>query len=191
MFREMKTDVKMHPPSDLRGSIPTFVGLTSGVVHDVHFLETAPPEEELVVILDRGYLDFERLYAVHRLHDFFMIRAKQNLRLRRLSFSPVDKESRVRVDLIIYAYPELLRRMAIYNVENRRRLVFVTNLFSVSPKTFANLYKQRWQAEKIYKWIKEHLRIKSFYSTSANAVRPQFWVAIIVYLLFVIVKKRS
>lgn len=197
-FRETKAAVKMHTLLDLRGSIPTFVGLTSGAVHDVHFLDVAPLEEESVVTMDRGYLDFERLYTVHRLPALFVIRAKRNLRFRRLSSSPVDKTCGVRVDQIIALmgtrsrkdYPESLRRVAFYDGENHRRLVFLTNLFSVSPKTVADIYKQRWQVELFFKWIKGHLRIKSFYGTSANAVKTQVWVAIIVYLLVAIAKKR-
>jgi len=176
-FRKTKAAVKMHTLLDLRGSIPTFVGLTSGAVHDVHFLDVVPLEEESVVTMDRGYLDFERLYAVHRLPAFFVIRAKRNLRFRRLSSSPVDKTCGVRVDQIIALmgtksrqdYPESLRRVAFYDGENHRRLVFLTNLFTVSPKTVADIYKQRWKVELFFKWIKGHLRIKSFYGTSANA----------------------
>ena len=197
-FRKTKAAVKMHTLLDLRGSIPTFVGLTSGAVHDVNFLDVVPLEEESVVTMDRGYLDFERLYAVHRLPAFFVIRAKRNLRFRRLSSSPVDKTCGVRVDQIIALmgtksrqdYPESLRRVAFYDGENHRRLVFLTNLFTVSPKTVADIYKQRWKVELFFKWIKGHLRIKSFYGTSANAVKTQVWVAIIVYLLVAIAKKR-
>jgi transposase len=188
----------MHTLLDLRGSIPTFVGLTSGAVHDVQFLDVAPIEEESIVTLDRGYLDFERLYAVHRLPAFFVIRAKRNLRFRRLSSSLADKTCGVRVDQIIALmgtrsrkdYPESLRRVAFYDMKNHRRLVFLTNLFAVSAKTVADIYKQRWQVELFFKWIKGHLRIKSFYGTSANAVKTQVWVAIIVYLLVAIAKKR-
>jgi len=197
-FRKTKAAVKMHTLLDLRGSIPTFVGLTSGAVHDVNFLDVVPLEEESVVTMDRGYLDFERLYAVHRLPAFFVIRAKRNLRFRRLSSSPVDKTCGVRVDQIIALmgtqsrkdYPESLRRVAFYDMKNHRRLVFLTNLFTVSPKTVADIYKQRWQVELFFKWIKGHLRIKSFYGTSANAVKTLVWVAIIVYLLVAIAKKR-
>jgi hypothetical protein len=197
-FRKTKAAVKMHTLLDLRGSIPTFVGLTSGAVHDIHFLDVVPLEEESVVTMDRGYLDFERLYAVHRLPAFFVIRAKRNLRFRRLSSSPVDKTCGVRVDQIIALmgtrsrkdYPESLRRVAFYDMKNHRRLVFLTNLFTVSPKTVADIYKQRWQVELFFKWIKGHLRIKSFYGTSANAVKIQVWVALIVYLLVAIAKKR-
>ena len=197
-FRKTKAAVKMHTLLDLRGSIPTFVGLTSGAVHDINFLDVVPLEEESAVTMDRGYLDFERLYAVHRLPAFFVIRAKRNLRFRRLSSSPVDKTCGVRVDQIIALmgtrsrkdYPESLRRVAFYDMKNHRRLVFLTNLFTVSPKTVADIYKQRWQVELFFKWIKGHLRIKSFYGTSANAVKTQVWVAVIVYLLVAIAKKR-
>ena len=197
-FRKTKAAVKMHTLLDLRGSIPTFVGLTSGAVHDVNFLDVVPLEEESVVTMDRGYLDFERLYAVHRLPAFFVIRAKRNLRFRRLSSSTVDKTCGVRVDQIIALmgtrsrkdYPESLRRVGFYDGKNHQRLVFLTNLFSVSPKTVADIYKQRWKVELFFKWIKGHLRIKSFYGTSANAVKIQIWVAIIVYLLVAIAKKR-
>jgi hypothetical protein len=197
-FRKTKAAVKMHTLLDLRGSIPTFVGLTSGAVHDVQFLDAVPLEEESVVTLDRGYLDFDRLYAVHRIPAFFVIRAKRNLRFRRLLSFPVDKTCGVRVDQIITLmgmqsrkdYPESLRRVAFYDMKNHRRLVFLTNLFSVSPKTIADIYKQRWQVELFFKWIKGHLRIKSFYGTSANAVKTQVWIAIIVYLLVAITKKR-
>lgn len=197
-FRKTKAAVKMHTLLDLRGSIPTFVGLTSGAVHDVNFLDVVPLEEESVVTMDRGYLDFERLYAVHRLPAFFVIRAKRNLRFRRLSSSPVDKTCGVRVDQIIALmgtrsrkdYPESLRRIAFYDMKNHRRLVFLTNLFTISPKIIADIYKQRWKVELFFKWIKGHLQIKSFYGTSANAVKIQVWVAIIVYLLVAITKKR-
>ena len=197
-FRKTKAAVKMHTLLDLRGSIPTFVGLTSGAVHDVNFLDVVPLEEESVVTMDRGYLDFERLYAVHRLPAFFVIRAKRNLRFRRLSSSTVDKTCGVRVDQIIALmgtrsrkdYPESLRRVGFYDGKNHQRLVFLTNLFTVSPKTVADIYKQRWKVELFFKWIKGHLRIKSFYGTSANAVKIQIWVAIIVYLLVAIAKKR-
>jgi hypothetical protein len=197
-FRKTKAAVKIHTLMDLRGSIPTFVGLTSGAVHDVNFLDVVPLEEESVVTMDRGYLDFERLYAVHRLPAFFVIRAKRNLHFRRLSSSPVDKVCGVRVDQIIALmgtrsrkdYPESLRRVAFYDGKNHQRLVFLTNLFTISPKTIADIYKQRWKVELFFKWIKGHLRIKSFYGTSANAVKIQIWIAIIVYLLVAITKKR-
>ena len=197
-FRKTKAAIKMHTLLDLKGSIPTFVSITPATVHDVLILDAVPLPTESVITMDRGYLDFARLCAIHLLPAFFVIRGKRNLRFRRLSSSPVDKACGVRADQVISlvgarskaAYPEALRRVVFYDTENDRRLVFLTNLFSVSPKTVADIYKQRWKVELFFKWIKGHLRIKSFYGTSANAVKTQIWVAIIVYLLVAIAKKR-
>ena len=197
-FRKTKAAIKMHTLLDLKGSIPTFVSITPATVHDVLILDAVPLPTESVITMDRGYLDFARLYAIHLLPAFFVIRGKRNLRFRRLSSSLVDKTFGVRADQVISlvgarskaAYPEALRRVVFYDTENDRRLVFLTNLFSVPPKTVADIYKQRWKVELFFKWIKGHLRIKSFYGTSANAVKTQIWVAIIVYLLVAIAKKR-
>ena len=197
-FRKTKAAIKMHTLLDLKGSIPTFVSITPATVHDVLILDAVPLPTESVITMDRGYLDFARLYAIHLLPAFFVIRGKRNLRFRRLSSSLVDKACGVRADQVISlvgarskaAYPEALRRVVFYDTENDRRLVFLTNLFSVPPKTVADIYKQRWKVELFFKWIKGHLRIKSFYGTSANAVKTQIWVAIIVYLLVAIAKKR-
>ena len=197
-FRKTKAAIKMHTLLDLKGSIPTFVSITPATVHDVLILDAVPLPTESVITMDRGYLDFARLYAIHLLPAFFVIRSKRNLRFRRLSSSLVDKTCGVRADQVISlvgarskaAYPEALRRVVFYDTENDRRLVFLTNLFSVPPKTVADIYKQRWKVELFFKWIKGHLRIKSFYGTSANAVKTQIWVAIIVYLLVAIAKKR-
>jgi len=197
-FRKTKAAIKMHTLLDLKGSIPTFVSITPATVHDVLILDAVPLPTESVITMDRGYLDFARLYAIHLLPAFFVIRGKRNLRFRRLSSSLVDKTCGVRADQVISlvgarskaAYPEALRRVVFYDTENDRRLVFLTNLFSVPPKTVADIYKQRWKVELFFKWIKGHLRIKSFYGTSANAVKTQIWVAIIVYLLVAIAKKR-
>ena len=197
-FRKTKAAIKMHTLLDLKGSIPTFVSITPATVHDVLILDAVPLPTESVITMDRGYLDFARLYAIHLLPAFFVIRGKRNLRFRRLSSSPVDKAFGVRADQVISlvgarskaAYPEALRRVVFYDTENDRRLVFLTNLFSVPPKTVADIYKQRWKVELFFKWIKGHLRIKSFYGTSANAVKTQIWVAVIVYLLVAIAKKR-
>ena len=197
-FRKTKAAIKMHTLLDLKGSIPTFVSITPATVHDVLILDAVPLPTESVITMDRGYLDFARLYAIHLLPAFFVIRGKRNLRFRRLSSSPVDKAFGVRADQVISlvgarskaAYPEALRRVVFYDTENDRRLVFLTNLFSVPPKTVADIYKRRWKVELFFKWIKGHLRIKSFYGTSANAVKTQIWVAIIVYLLVAIAKKR-
>lgn len=197
-FRGTKGAVKMHTLLDLRGSIPAFVAMTTGKVHDVNMLDEVPIKPDSVVTMDRAYLDFERLYAVHRLPAFFVIRAKKNLRFHRQSSTPVDKSTGIRVDQIISlvsekskaAYPESLRRVAFFDELNNRRLVFLTNLFSVPPETVAAIYKQRWQVELFFKWIKQHLRIKAFYGTSFNAVKTQIWIAISVYLLVAIAKKR-
>ena len=197
-FRKTKAAIKMHTLLDLKGSIPTFVSITPATVHDVLILDAVPLPTESVITMDRGYLDFARLYAIHLLPAFFVIRGKRNLRFRRLSSSLVDKTCGVRADQVISlvgarskaAYPEALRRVVFYDTENDRRLVFLTNLFSVPPKTVADIYKQRWKVELFFKWIKGHLRIKSFYGTSANAVKTQIWVAVIVYLLVAIAKKR-
>ena len=197
-FRKTKAAIKMHTLLDLKGSIPTFVSITPATVHDVLILDAVPLPTESVITMDRGYLDFARLYAIHLLPAFFVIRGKRNLRFRRLSSSLVDKTCGVRADQVISlvgarskaAYPEALRRVVFYDTENDRRLVFLTNLFSVPPETVADIYKQRWKVELFFKWIKGHLRIKSFYGTSANAVKTQIWVAIIVYLLVAIAKKR-
>jgi hypothetical protein len=198
-FRETKGAVKMHTLFDLRGAIPAFVTMTTGRVHDVNVLDEAPIELDSVVTMDRGYLDFRRLYAVHRLPAFFVIRARKNLRFHRQSSTPVDKSSGVLADQIINlvagkskaAYPESLRRVVFRDVKNNLRLVFLSNLFSVPPLTIAAIYKQRWQVELFFKWIKQHLRIKSFYGTSFNAVKTQIWIAISVYLLVAIARKRS
>ena len=197
-FRKTKAAIKMHTLLDLKGSIPTFVSITPATVHDVLILDAVPLPTESVITMDRGYLDFARLYAIHLLPAFFVIRGKRNLRFWRLSSSLVDKTCGVRADQVISlvgarskaAYPEALRRVVFYDTENDRRLVFLTNLFSVPPETVADIYKQRWKVELFFKWIKGHLRIKSFYGTSANAVKTQIWVAIIVYLLVAIAKKR-
>ena len=197
-FRKTKAAIKMHTLLDLKGSIPTFVSITPATVHDVLILDAVPLPTESVITMDRGYLDFARLHAIHLLPAFFVIRGKRNLRFWRLSSSLVDKTCGVRADQVISlvgarskaAYPEALRRVVFYDTENDRRLVFLTNLFSVPPKTVADIYKQRWKVELFFKWIKGHLRIKSFYGTSANAVKTQIWVAIIVYLLVAIAKKR-
>jgi hypothetical protein len=148
--------------------------------------------------MDRGYVDFQRLYLIHAFPAFFVIRAKDNLRYRRLSSEPVDKAGGLRSDQRIIlknkksrqAYPETLRRVSFVDLERKKRLVFLTNLFTVSAQTVAHIYKQRWQVELFFKWIKQHLRIKNFYGTSPNAVKTQIWVAISVYLLVAILKKR-
>ena len=197
-FRKTKAAVKMHTLLDLRGSIPTFIHVSTGKVHDVTILDTVPLEPDSVVTMDRGYLDFTRLYAIHRLPAFFVIRAKSNLRYRRLVSHKADKTTGVRADQVVAlvgprtkkAYPESIRRIAYYDATNDKRLVFLTNLFAVPAKTVADIYRQRWHVELFFKWVKQHLRIKAFFGTSANTVKTQIWIAIIAYLLVAIAKKK-
>ncbi|HOT74071.1 MAG TPA: IS4 family transposase [Anaerohalosphaeraceae bacterium] len=195
-FRKTKAAIKLHTLLDLRGSIPTFISLTPGSVHDVILLDTVPLQKESIVTLDRGYTDFRRLYAVHRQPAFFVIRAKSNLRYRRLSSQPVIKPVRADQTIVLTtprsreAYPEALRRVSYVEPETKKRLVFLTNIFTIPAQTVADIFKLRWEIELFFKWIKQHLRIKSFYGTSANAVKIQVWVALCMYLLVAILKKR-
>jgi hypothetical protein len=192
-FRKTKGAVKMHTLLDLRGNIPSFVDITDGKVHDVNILD-APGA---IYVMDKAYLDFERLYSLHQNAAFFVTRAKTNARLKRLYSSPVDKSTGLRCDQIVAltgfytkkAYPDKLRRIKYYDSENDLKLVFLTNHSTLSAKTIAALYQNHWQIELFFKWIKQHLRIKSFYGTSENAVKTQIWIAITVYVL-VIIKKR-
>ncbi|MHB8771308.1 MAG: IS4 family transposase [Syntrophales bacterium] len=197
-FRKTKGAIKLHTLLDLRASIPTFIALTPASVHDVNLLDIVPFEKESIVTLDRGYTDFRRLYAIHRQPAFFVIRAKSNLRFRRLNARRVDKTTGIRADQTIAltgirskdAYPESLRRVSYMDPETRKRLVFLTNIFTIPAKTVADIFKLRWQVELFFRWIKQHLRIKSFYGISANAVKTQIWIAFCVYLLVAIMKKR-
>ena len=197
-FRMTKAAVKMHTLIDLRGSIPTFVAVTTGKVHDVRMLDEMPVTEDAIYTMDRGYVDFARLYAIHKQGAFFVVRAKDNLRYQRLYSSPKDKEAGIRADQVITlvtqkskkGFPEKLRRVSYVDKERNKRLVFLTNHFDVAAKTVADIYKQRWQVELFFKWIKQHLRIKAFYGTSINAVKSQIWVALCIYLLVAIAKKR-
>ena len=188
-FRKTKGAIKLHALLDLRGSIPTFVSLTPGSVHDVKLLDTVPLQKESIVALDRGYTDFRRLYAVHRQPAFFVIRAKSNLRCRRLTSRPVKKPVRADQTVVLTttrsreAYPEALRRVSCVEPETKKRLVFLTNIFSIPAQTMADIFKLRWQIELFFKWI------KSFFGTSANAVKIQIWVALCIYLLVAILKK--
>jgi hypothetical protein len=197
-FRETKAAVKMHTLLDLRGSIPAFVTITTGKVHDVKVLDELPVKADSVVTMDRGYIDFKRLYALHRKAAFFVVRAKDNLKYRRLYSRKVDKAGGLRADQTIVlttkksreGYPEHLRRVSYVDKEQNKRFVFLTNHFGIPAQTVADIYKQRWQVELFFKWIKQHLRIKAFYGTSPNAVKSQIWVALSMYLLVAIVKKR-
>ena len=197
-FRKTKAGIKLHTLLDLRGSIPSFIAITEAKLHDVNILDTLIPEPGAIYVLDRGYLDFERLYALHQAPAFFVTRSKSNTDLRRLYSNPVDKDSGVRCDQIValggfythQSYPERLRRIKFYDAKRDKRLTFLTNQFTLPAATIADLYRCRWQVETFFKWIKQHLRIKAFYGTSENAVKTQIWIAVAVYVLVAIVKKR-
>ena len=196
-FRQHKAAVKIHTLMDLRGSIPCFVQVTDGLVHDVNLLDDLPVDPGAFYILDRAYTDFGRLHRFTERMAFFVIRAKRNLDFTRQSYRYVDKKTGLRSDQTItlngyYAsqdYPGPLRRIGYTDPETKKRLVFLTNNFDLPPLTIARLYKCRWQIELFFKWIKQYLRIKAFYGTSDNAVKTQIWIAISVYVLVAIVKK--
>ena len=196
-FRKTKAAVKMHTLLDLRGSIPCFIQITSGKTHDVKILEDLVLEPGSFYVLDRGYIDFSRLYNFTLQAAFFIIRAKRNLDFTRRSSRLVDKTTGLRSDQTIalsgpltsQAYPEVIRRISFYDIKTNKRLVFLTNNFILPPLTIAQLYKCRWQVELFFKWIKQHLRIKSFFGTSENAVKTQIWIAVSVYVLVSILKK--
>jgi len=197
-FRKTKAGIKLHTLLDLRGSIPSFIAITEAKLHDVNILDALVPEPGAIYVMDRGYLDFERLYAFHQAPAFFVIRSKSNTNLRRLYSNPIDKDSGVRCDQIValggfytnQSYPERLRRIKFYDAQRDKRLTFLTNQFTLPATTIADLYRCRWQVETFFKWIKQHLRIKAFYGTSENAVKTQIWIAVAVYVLVAIVKKR-
>jgi hypothetical protein len=197
-FRRSKAAIKLHTLLDLRGNIPSFISITDGKVHDVNVLDELIPEPGSIYVMDRGYLDFDRLYRLHQNHAFFVIRRKVNTRFRRIYSAEIDKTTGLKCDQAIMltgfytqkSYPEKLRRVKYYDEENEKRLDFLTNNFSLPAITIANLYKCRWQVELFFKWIKQHLRIKAFYGTSENAVKSQIWIAISVYVLVAIIKKR-
>ena len=197
-FRRRKAAVKLHTLLDLRGNIPTVLFITPGRVHDVNLLDQLAVEAGAFYILDRGYLDFARLYRLHQAQGFFVTRAKRNFRFRYCDSRPVDRTTGVHSDQTIrlagfssrQGYPERLRRIRYFDAEKRKWLVFLTNNFALPALTIAQLYKCRWQVELFFKWIKQHLRIKAFYGTSENAVKTQIWTAIAVYVLVAIVKKR-
>lgn len=197
-FRQTKAAIKLHTLLDLRGNIPTFVHITDGKLHDVHILDILIPEAGSFYIMDRGYLDFQRLYAMHRNSAFFVIRAKSNLKFRRIYSHPIDKSLGLRCDQSIKLtgfytakdYPEKLRRIKHYDSETGRTFVFLTNHFLLPATTITELYRCRWRVELFFKWIKQHLRIKAFYGTTENAVKTQIWIAVSVYVLVAIIKKR-
>jgi len=197
-FRRHKGAVKMHTLLDLHGNIPTFISITSGKVHDVNILDEIAPEAGAFYVMDRGYVDFERLYVFTLSAAFFVVRTKSNVLIQRRYSHPVDKTTGVRSDHTVIltainsvkAYPDQLRRVSYLDVKTRKRFKFLTNNFMLPALTIAQIYKSRWQVELFFKWIKQHLRIKAFYGTSENAVKTQIWIAVSVYVLVAIVRKR-
>ena len=197
-FRKHKAAVKMHTLLDLRGNIPTFIHITDGKVADVNVLDEFLPEPGAFYVMDRGYIDFERLYRFTLESAFFVVRTKTNLLLQRRYSHLVDPSAGIRSDQTVILtsmasasiYPDALRKVSYVDAETGKRLVFLTNNFSLPALTIAALYKQRWQVELFFKWIKQHLRIKAFYGTSENAVKTQIWIAVSVYVLVAIVRKR-
>ena len=196
-FRERKGAVKMHTLIDLHGNIPLFVCVTDGRIHDVNILDQIAPEPGAFYVMDRGYLDFERLYRLTLAAAFFVTRTKENVLLQRRYSHPVDRARGVKSDHTVVLttpgsvkhYPAALRRVRYCDAEHRRFLVFLTNNFELPALTIADLYKSRWQVELFFKWIKQHLRIKAFFGTSQNAVKTQIWIAISIYVLVAIVRK--
>jgi IS4 transposase len=197
-FRTTKAAVKMHTLLDLRGSIPSFIHISDGKLHDVNVLDVLVPEAGAIYVMDRGYLDFARLYAMGQASAFFVTRAKSNMDARRIYSATTDRSTGVICDQTIGLngyktskdYPAHLRRIRFKDVESGKTLVFLTNNFALPAATICALYKSRWQVELFFKWIKQHLRIKKFYGTSENAVKSQIWIAVSVYVLVAIVKKR-
>src|ERR1700726_5031506 len=197
-FRKHKAAVKMHTLLDLHGNIPTFISITNGKVHDVNILDEIAPEAGAFYVMDPGYVDFERLYVFTLSAAFFVVRTKSNVLIQRRYSHPVDKRTGVRSDQTVIltsfesasAYPDALRRVNYLDKETHKRLKFLTNNFALPAFTIAQIYKCRWQVELFFKWIKQHLRIKAFYGTSENAVKTQIWVAVSMYVLVAIVRKR-
>jgi len=197
-FRARKAAVKMHTLLDLRGPIPTFIEVSEGKLHDVNILDTIVPEPASFYVMDRAYVDFKRLHVFHRGGAFFVTRTKRGIRFRRRYSHPIDASTGVRSDhTVVLAsaasrqhYPDPLRRVHYHDAEQDRSLRFLTNNFDLPALTVCLLYKSRWQVELFFKWIKQHLRIKAFYGYSENAVKTQIWIAVSVYVLVAIVKKR-
>jgi hypothetical protein len=197
-FRKTKAAVKLHTLLDLRGDIPTFIWITDGKVHDVNVLDHLVPEPGSIYVMDRAYLDFQRLYQMHQDLAIFVTRSKTNTGLRRLYSHKVDKTTGVRYDQTVVPtgfytkkdYPDKLRRIKYFDAEKGRAFIFLTNQFTLPALTIAELYRCRWRVEIFFKWIKQHLRIKKFFGTSENAVKTQIWIAISTYVLVAIMKKR-
>jgi len=197
-FRRTKAAIKLHTLLDLRGNIPAFIHISDGKLHDVNVLDILLPEPGAFYIMDRGYVDFGRLYTIHTAGAFFVIRAKSNLRFRRRYSHEADKLAGVLCDQTIIltgtrtaaGYPQPLRRIKYRDPVTGKTLVFLTNNFAIPALTIADLYRYRWQVELFFKWIKQHLRIKTFFGTSQNAVKTQIWIAVSIYVLVAIIKKR-
>jgi hypothetical protein len=197
-FRKAKAAVKLHTLLDLRGSIPEFIHITDGKFHDVNVLDLLIPAPGAFYVMDRGYIDFERLYRIHEAGAFFVTRGKSNLQCRRRYSREVDKTTGLRSDQTVVltvpasvkVYPAPFRRVRYLDPETKKRFAFVTNNMTLPALTIAQLYKARWRVELFFKWIKQHLRIKVFYGTSENAVKTQVWIAVSVYVLVAIIKKR-
>ena len=197
-FRQRKAAVKMHTLLDLHGNIPTFIRVTSGDVHDVNILDEIMPEAGAFYVMDRGYIDFQRLFVFTLSSAFFVVRTKANVLIQRRYSHAVDKSTGVRSDQTVIltsfesasAYPDALRRVSYFDAATNKRLKFLTNNFVLPALTIAQIYKCRWQVELFFKWIKQHLRIKAFYGTSKNAVKTQIWIAVSVYVLVAIVRKK-
>ena len=197
-FRAQKGAVKMHTLLDLHGNIPSFISITDGKVSDVKILDEIDPEPGAFYVMDRGYIDFDRLYGFELAAAFFVVRTKINIQIQRRYSHPVDKTTGVRADQTVIltspdsvrAYPDPMRRISYLDVKTRKRYKFLTNNFALPAVTIALIYKSRWQVELFFKWIKQHLRIKKFYGTSENAVKTQIWIAVSTYVLVAIVRKR-
>jgi len=198
-FRRCKGAIKLHTLLDVRGSIPSFIHITDGKVHDVNILDVLIPEPGSFYVMDRGYLDFARLYILAQGLAFFVIRSKENLRFRRRYSHPIDKSTGLRCDQTILLtgpltsklYPEKLRRVRFFDAAHQKGLTFLTNNFRLPALTITQLYKSRWHVELFFKWIKQHLRIKAFYGTTENAVKTQVWIAVSVYVLVANLEKAA
>src|SRR5277367_6778035 len=196
--RQHKAAIKLHTLLDLRGNIPTFIGITDGKVHDVHMLDEIVPEPGAFYVMDRGYIDFARLYVFTLSAAFFVVRTKENVLLQRRYSREVDRSTGVRSDHTVIltaihsamAYPDAMRRVSYLDIDTNKRFQFLTNNFVLPAVTVARIYKSRWQVELFFKWIKQHLRIKAFYGLSENAVKTQIWIAVAVYVLVAIIRKR-
>jgi hypothetical protein len=197
-FRKRKGAVKLHTLLDLRGNIPTVIIITHGLIHEVNILDQLTFEAGAFYLMDRAYLDFPRLHRLHLASAFFVTRARKRFDCQRLYSAPVDRATGIMCDQIVTlsnpvpraGYPDKLRRIRYFDPQQERRLIFLTNNFTLPPLTVAELYRSRWQVELFFKWIKQHLRIRKFYGTSENALKTQIWIAISVYVLVAIVKKQ-